>query len=106
MKILKQKLAVARAQHAACKSPCPMPSKDTLNQARKYRDHTSLHTIFGGFEKRSLREHGSMRYLVEALNDAERYATYKMEKARLAQVIADIQAEILAALTSQPSDLE
>jgi hypothetical protein len=104
MKLLKQKLAVAKALHAACKSPCPMPEPRVLAQARKYRDSLRYEgkSTFHNLKDSQFQENF---HLVEALRDYERCAAYKLEKARLAQAIADIQAEILVALIPS-SDLE
>jgi hypothetical protein len=99
MKLLKQKLASARAQLTACKPICAMPPAAVLSAARKYR----AELLAAG--KPNVRNHGADQYLIEVLDDAERYTAYRIEKSRLAGIVASVQEEILAAM-STPSDLE
>jgi hypothetical protein len=92
MKHLKYKLALAKAAHAALKSPAPMPRFETYTRAQRFFD-------LGG----SLHDDMFCSHL-DTIKAHDAVLAYRKEKAALANAVMEVQRELYEA--SLPSDLE
>ena len=109
MKALRQKLAAAKAAHAACRAPCLAPHALAIHAAQQWLEKYALDANFlyrnmdlgkspCGITRQQLNQRRQI------LADRDAVLAYRVEKSALAQVVADVQQELYAA--SQPSDLE
>ena len=99
MKALKYKLAAAKASHAALTSPTQMPDTKAYTRAVEFIAEYGA-TLLGNSNVNDAKR----KTQNEIIARHEAVMEYRKEKARRAQVIADIQLELYAAATR--SDLE
>jgi hypothetical protein len=97
MKHLKYKLALAKAAHAALKSPAQMPSAKEYDIARGFISDNGATFKEDGYDPQR------KKYLpVIQAHDA--VLAYRTRKAELANAVTEVQRELYEA--SKPSDLE
>lgn len=105
---LRQKLAAAKAAHAACRAPCLAPHALAIHAAQQWLEKYApqARNLDAAPAKQNAGEitRDQLNQRRQILADRDAVLAYRVKKSALAQVVADVQQELYAA--SQPSDLE